>query len=114
MQKIKLFTLLTRRVATEYFETPTLCIVLDELADCLPDTEGLSVTDELILRGAIDSFLASLPEQTRTVFMRRYWYMMPIARVAYESGMTESNVKTTLHRTRLQFKEHLEKEGIVI
>lgn len=88
--------------------------VLDELADCLPDTEGLSVTDELVLRGAIDSFLESLPEQTRTVFMRRYWYMMPIARVAYESGMTESNVKTTLHRTRLQFKEHLEKEGIVI
>ena len=88
--------------------------MLDELADCLPDTEGLSVTDELILRGAIDSFLASLPEQTRTVFMRRYWYMMPIARVAYESGMTESNIKTTLHRTRLQFKEHLEKEGIII
>ena len=46
--------------------------------------------------------------------MRRYWYMMPIARVAYESGMTESNIKTTLHRTRLQFKEHLEKEGIII
>ena len=88
--------------------------ILDELADCLPDTEGLSVADELILRGAVDSFLDSLPEQTRIVFMRRYWYMMPIAKIAYMSGMTESNVKTTLHRTRRQFKEHLEKEGITV
>lgn len=88
--------------------------VLDELADCLPDTEGLSVTDELILRGAVDSFLASLGEQTRIVFMRRYWYMMPIAKIAQTSGMTEANVKTTLHRTRKAFKEHLEKEGVII
>jgi RNA polymerase sigma-70 factor (ECF subfamily) len=88
--------------------------VLDELADCLPDTGGLSVVDEIVLKNAVNSFLGSLTEQYRVVFMRRYWYMMPIARVAYESGMTESNVKTTLHRTRLQFKEHLEKEGIII
>ncbi len=88
--------------------------VLDELADCLPDTEGLSVTDEIILRNAVDSFLASLVEQTRIVFMRRYWYMMPIAKIALSCGMSEANVKTTLHRTRKQFKEHLEKEGIII
>lgn len=95
-------------------ENLALETVLDELADCLPDTEGLSVTDELILRAAVDSFLASLEEQTRIVFVRRYWYMLPIAKIAYMSGMTESNVKTTLHRTRKAFKEHLEKEGIVI
>lgn len=88
--------------------------VLDELADCLPDTEGLSVTDELVLRGAVDSFLASLGERTRTVFMRRYWYMLPIGEIAQMSGMTEPNVKITLHRTRKAFKEHLEKEGIII
>ena len=88
--------------------------VLEELADCLPDTEGLSVTDEVVLRGAVNSFLSSLDEQTRIVFMRRYWYMMPIKRIAYMSGMTESNVKTTLFRTRKAFRLHLEKKGIVI
>ena len=88
--------------------------ILDELADCLPSTEGLSVTDEVVLRNAVNSFLESLDEQTRIVFLRRYWYMMPIKKVAYLSGITESNVKTTLFRTRKAFRLHLEKKGIVI
>ena len=87
---------------------------LEELAECIPDTSRNSLADEVALKLAVNSFLTTLDERTRVIFMRRYWYMMPIARVAYESGMTESNVKTTLHRTRLQFKEHLEKEGIII
>ena len=88
--------------------------VLDELADCLPDTGGLSVVDEIVLKNAVNSFLGSLTEQYRVVFMRRYWYMMPIAKIAKLSGLGEATVKTILHRTRKQFKEHLEKEGIVI
>ena len=88
--------------------------VLDELADCLPDSAGLSPTDEFHLRQAVNSFLSSLDERTRVIFMRRYWYMMPIAKIAYQSGLTESNVKVILHRTRKQFKEHLEKEGITV
>jgi RNA polymerase sigma-70 factor (ECF subfamily) len=88
--------------------------VLDELADCLPDTGGLSAVDEIVLKNAVNSFLGSLTEQYRVVFMRRYWYMMPIAKIAKLSGLGEATVKTILHRTRKQFKEHLEKEGIVI
>ena len=88
--------------------------VLDELADCLPDSTGMSLSDEYALHTAVNSFLSSLDERTRVVFMRRYWYMMPIAKIAYTSGLSESNVKTILHRTRKQFKEHLEKEGITI
>ena len=95
-------------------ENMALETVLDELADCLPDTDGLSVTDEIVLRDAVDSFLSSLESQTRIVFMQRYWYMMPIAKIARGCGMSEANVKTTLHRTRKRFKEHLEKEGIII
>ena len=88
--------------------------VLDELADCLPDTGGISVVDEVVLRAAVNSFLDSLTEQNRIVFMRRYWYMMPIAKISKASGIGEATVKTILHRTRKQFKEHLEKEGIII
>ena len=88
--------------------------VLDELAECLPDTGGLSVVDEMVLRDAVNSFLGSLSEQNRVVFMRRYWYMMPIGKVAKLSGLGEATVKTILHRTRKQFKEHLEKEGILV
>lgn len=87
---------------------------LEELAECLPDTSRNSMSDEVALRDAVNSFLASLDEKTRIIFMRRYWYMMPIARVAKLSRESESNVKTILFRTRKKFKEHLRKEGIVI
>ena len=66
------------------------------------------------LGGGKYMLLSSLDEKTRVVFMRRYWYMMPIAKIAFMSGMSESNVKTTLHRTRAAFREHLEKEGITV
>ena len=88
--------------------------ILDELADCLPDSSAMSPADEFHLRQAVNSFLSSRDAKTRVVFMRRYWYMMPIGKIAYMSGMTESNVKTTLHRTRAAFREHLEKEGITV
>ena len=38
----------------------------------------------------------------------------PIKEIAADYGMTESNVKVMLHRTRQSFKAYLEKEGIEI
>ena len=87
---------------------------LEELEECLPTGEGVSVTDELVLKAAINGFLASLSEKNRVIFMRRYWYMMPVSQIADLCGVSEENVKTSLHRTRKRFKEYLEKEGIVI
>ncbi len=88
--------------------------VLEELTECMPAGEGLSVVDEFVLREAVNSFLGSLDAKQRIVFMRRYWYMMPICEIARLGGLNESNVKVMLHRTRKEFKEHLEKEGITI
>ncbi len=88
--------------------------VLDELSECLPDEGGISVTDEVVLRSAVNSFLESLDSKTRVVFMRRYWYMLPIKEIARLGGIGESSVKVILHRTRKRFKEHLQKEGINI
>lgn len=46
-------------------------VALDEFAECLPDgTEP--ITDTVALRAAFDSFLASLPERERVIFVRRY------------------------------------------
>lgn len=87
---------------------------LEELAECLPDTSRNSMSDEVALRQAVNSFLASLDEKTRIIFMRRYWYMMPVKDVARLSRESESNVKTILFRARNRFKEHLRKEGIVV
>lgn len=88
-------------------------IVLDELAQCVPDAKASRcMADELALREAINGFLKSLPAQKRIIFMRRYWYLSSIREIAEDYGLKESNVKVTLLRTRNRFKAYLEKEGI--
>ena len=89
-------------------------IILDELSECIPDTGAEDPTDQIAMGDAINSFLASLDKETRVMFMQRYWYALPIKSIARELEKSESYVKVTLMRTRNKFKEHLEKEGIVV
>lgn len=90
-------------------------LALDELGECIPDSKGeMPISDEIALRDAINSFLASLPTQTRKVFVRRYWYLSAVKDIACDLEMSESNVKVLLLRTRQRFRSYLEKEGIVI
>ena len=79
-------------------------VALDEFAECLPDA----------LRAAFDSFLASLPERERVIFVRRYWYLCPVAEIARGMDIPEGTVKSILSRTRERFRIHLEKEGIFV
>ena len=84
-----------------------------ELEDCIPlGRRTESVVDDIIIRQAINRFLEKLSEQQRMVFMRRYFYADPISVIAKNMGLTESNVKTTLHRCRAKLREILEQEGI--
>lgn len=90
-------------------------VALDEIAEVLADPE--SETDEeesLRLREALNSFMETLPEDTRVIFVRRYWYMCRVAQIAADLGTTENRVKVTLHRTREKLKAYLEKEGIAL
>ena len=87
--------------------------VLLELNDCIPDiSEALS--DEYILREALNGFLATLPSRTRIIFMRRYFYLCSVKDIAHSLDMSESNVKVILLRTRNRLKSYLEKEGVYI
>lgn len=88
--------------------------ITEEMEQCLPDT-----AQERILRGrelgkALDDFLGTLPKESRTIFLRRYWYADTIADIAKRYGITESKVKMQLLRTRGKLKEYLEKEGISV
>jgi RNA polymerase sigma-70 factor (ECF subfamily) len=87
-------------------------LILHEVEEILPDPSSDETADEIALKDAINGFLASLPQQTRIIFVRRYWYMSEVKEIAGDLGLTVGNVKVILHRTRKQFKEYLEKEGI--
>ncbi|MBQ4140432.1 MAG: RNA polymerase sigma factor [Clostridia bacterium] len=88
-------------------------LILEEVCEFIPDpASATSLCDEYALKAAINSFLSSLPKKARIIFVRRYWYLTPISRIARELSLNENSVKVTLHRTRIAFKAHLEQEGI--
>lgn len=113
---------ITRNLALNRYKAQTrekrgagqICAVLDELAECIPDPSSNEITDELVLRDALNDFLRALPTETRKVFLRRYWYLSPISEIAADYRMSESKVKMILFRTRNKLKEKLKKDGIEV
>lgn len=90
-------------------------LCLSELEDCIPGGSTVEQeSDRRELSDALNRFLDNLPEEKRTVFLRRYWYLVPVKDIAEQYGMTESKVKSMLMRTRNQLRLFLEKEDIYI
>ncbi len=89
-------------------------VITAELSDAIPDTSGEDFSDEIALKMALDSFLKLLSSRDRKLFLGRYWYCFAIRELAECYQMSESHVKSVLHRTRLALKAHLEAHGIVL
>lgn len=112
---------ITRHLALNMYEKAsaqkrgkgTVQLVLDELSECIPDTDG-DVSQSFVITDALNSFIASLPEENRNIFVRRYWYMSTVKDIAADYGMSESKVKMRLLRMRNELKVQLEREGIVV
>ena len=90
-----------------------MVLILDEIAESVPDGEG-DISDDIELRDALNDFLSELPITKRQIFMKRYFYMSDIKSIAREMGIGVSRVKVTLMRTRIELREFLESRGIVI
>ena len=97
-----------KRLASEY------AVSLTELEDCIcaGDTTQEAVNEKL-LADAIGIYLRLLPEDARTAFLGRYYFLDPVKEVASYCGMSESKVKSLLYRTRIGLKEYLLKEGFL-
>ncbi len=89
--------------------------LIDELTDCIPSDYSLeSEYDNKRLAEALNTFLLSLDEQKRYVFIRRYYYSDSISDVAKLTGASEGKIKTLLFRVRGELRKFLEKEGFAI
>ena len=89
-----------------------VALVLDELAECIPDNDGGEDIGECVaLREALNKFVLSLRGKAQNVFVRRYWYSSSISEIAKDYNMKESHVTVLLLRTRKKLKEFLHKEG---
>lgn len=88
--------------------------ITEEIELCVPDPSQERAARGRELAKVLDDFLATLPEDSRLIFLRRYWYADSVAAIAKRYDMTESKVKMQLLRTRNKLKDYLEKEGVTI
>lgn len=92
-----------------------LCELTAEMEECIPSPDDAQCRmDELAFGEALNGFLRTLSEEKRNLFVRRYWYLDSISDLSKRFSLSESNVKTTLHRCRNRLREHLEKEGYTL
>jgi len=85
-----------------------------EMEACIPDPSNERKLEGQELGEVLNRFLESLSKDSRVIFLRRYWYLDTVAEIASRYGISQSKVKTQLHRTRAKLHSFLEKEGITV
>ena len=85
-----------------------------EMEQCVPDPSHERKLEGEEIGRLLDRFLAGLSQESRLIFMRRYWFTDSIKEIAARYGISESKVKTRLHRTRTKLQFFLESEGIYV
>lgn len=89
-----------------------IALALEELEDCVSGTDDpAEAVVERELKQALQDFLAALPQKRRVIFLRRYWLVQPVKRIAWELGMLPGAVSMSLTRTRRELRDHLIKRG---
>lgn len=85
-----------------------------EMELCIPDMAHQRKLEGEELGRLLNVFLDSLSRDSRLIFLRRYWYADSVQDIAFRYAISESKVKTQLHRTRNKLRIFLAKEGITV
>ena len=88
-------------------------LLLSELEGCIPAPGGVerAMEDQEIAQ-LISVFLRQQKQLSRLIFLRRYYYADSVQQIALRFGLSQSNVKSTLFRTRNALKLFLESQGV--
>lgn len=73
-------------------------LLLDELAECLPDLVCERAAQGRVLQEILNRFVYSLEEAQRYIFLRRYWYGATVEELSPVLGCSESRVTGILFR----------------
>ena len=111
---------ITRNLAVSTYREQTaqkrggdsITLALDELAECVgTHADPEQRYEEMILVQIIQTFLRSIPQRERMIFVRRYFFLEKAGQIAERFGLREDNVLVILSRTRKKMKAYLIKEG---
>lgn len=83
---------------------------LDDLSLFLND--GYSGEKEIVYKETakqINDFIRSKPKREQSVFVKRYFYSLPVAKIAEEDGLSGSQVKRMLSKAKKELKAILTK-----
>lgn len=90
-------------------------IALSELEECIPDEKAYAkVIDDDSLAREIESWLLSVDEGKRAIFIRRYFRFETSRSIAKSLGMREGAVAATLLRLRSSLKEYLAAKDYIV
>lgn len=90
-------------------------VAMEELETCIADPD--TVEDEIEARELariIESFLDTLTQKERVIFMLRYAYMEAYSDIARRVGITEKNVSARLVFIRRKLKAYLTEREIFV
>ncbi|MBQ8786116.1 MAG: sigma-70 family RNA polymerase sigma factor [Oscillospiraceae bacterium] len=85
-------------------------VSLEEIGELISEESHIYSDDEL--SEIINSFLGTLSEETRRIFILRYWYFHSAREIADNCGITISKTETVLCRTRKKLKKYLDEKGV--
>jgi RNA polymerase sigma-70 factor (ECF subfamily) len=91
-----------------------IAAVLDELEYCV--SGSFSPQEEIeneLTANTINAFLKTLKTKHRKIFVSRYFYINSIEQIAKDFGISVTNAKQILFRTREKLRAELGKEGIM-
>lgn len=89
-------------------------LTLDDASFTLPSAEPGPERSALKReqRASVQQALQKLPEHYRLVMVLRYWQDLSYEEIAKATGLTESTIKTRLHRARHMFADALGPEEV--
>ena len=85
-----------------------------ELEDVLPSSHFSPDWEYTDIGKIISKFLWQEKEDSRNVFIRKYYFYDSISDIASRYSFTESKVKNMLYHSRIKLRKFLKKEGIEV
>lgn len=90
-------------------------ILFSELDECIAASGHISARlEEQELVELINRYLRTLDGSSRNLFIRRYFAMDELEKLAADFGMTKHTVSARLYRVRKGLQKYLRKEGIAV
>lgn len=103
------------RERTRLKRSGVLVELTKELEECIPAADDVEGDIEVKLLGeAISRFLYTQSDEKQIIFMRRYFFLDNVSKIAKRLSVSSSKVKTTLFRMRNELRDYLIGEGYAL